>query len=189
MNMGKDEREILRAAIEEEDKPSSVPLFNKYIVPLGSILLLILLVAYFVIGPVHSTIRGQIASSALQDNEYSFGEYLLIFYNDTAFELESIYREFQEVQLVETSVCLQGEVYDNTYGIQNIFRPRIIQATFNSVTFEPCPDNTLVMLHTHPYKSCLASDLDLETFQKNKERSPHLLMLVMCEQRRYTLYD
>lgn len=185
--MNQDEQAILQEALQEQDRPRA-PRFNRFVIPIGSILLLLLLAGYFVFGPIDHTIRGQIASSALKDNEINFGEYLLLFYNGTGAELESIYQEYQEVQLVETSVCLKGFIYNQTYAVQEIFRPRIIMATFNSVTFEPCPQDTIVMLHTHPYKSCLASDQDKETFAKNKENNPDLLMLVMCEERRYTLY-
>ncbi|MCA9478334.1 MAG: hypothetical protein KC535_04255 [Nanoarchaeota archaeon] len=177
----------------EEELPEEhlreVPFFNRFVVPVISVLLLLLLISYFVLGPIHTTIRGQLASSALKNDEYQFGDYLLLFYNDTAGELESIYQTYQEEKLVETSVCLQGLVYNHTYAIQDIYYPKIYSASFSSVTFEPCPKDTVVMLHTHPYKSCLASDQDLKTLEKNKEGSPDLLMLVMCEQRRYTLYD
>ncbi len=187
--MNEDELALLQEAIDEPHQPDKPPFFNRYVVPALSILLLLLLASYFVFGPIEHTIRGQIASSAVENNEFEFGEYLLLFYNDTAQELESIYQEFQEEKVVETSVCLKGVVVNKTYAIQEIFYPTIYEATFKSVRFAPCPKDTIVMLHTHPYKSCLASELDKETFAKNKKNSPDLLMLVMCEQRRYTLYD
>lgn len=186
--MNKDERDILYEVLEEEDK-DKVPFFNRVIVPGLSIIFMLVLAAYFIFGPIDHTIRGQIASNALEDNEINFGEHLLLFYNNTGEELESIYNEFQEEQLVETSVCLKGRIYNNTYAIQEIFYPKIFQATFTSVHFEPCPNDTIIMLHTQPYKSCLASEQDFITFEESKAKNKKLLMLIMCEERRYTLYD
>ena len=81
---------------------------------------ILLLASYFVFGPVHSTIRGQIASSALIDNEYEFGEYLLLFYNNTGNELESIYNEINKLETTEIQE-LKFYDYDEKFRLFALF--------------------------------------------------------------------
>ena len=65
----------------------------------------------------------------------------------------------------------------------------ITYQTYTEVSFKACPDDTLIMLHTHPFKHCEASRTDLNTLRKQKRVNENLLMIVMCEDNRYVIYS
>jgi len=114
-----------------------------------------------------------------------------IFENNTQIILEQIYTQEQEQNLVETSVCLSGYTQDNNskYYISSLFYPEIYEQSFNHVNFESCPNDTLIMLHTHPYKRCLASKTDIKTLNNVKKNSPNTIMIVMCENNKFSVYS
>ncbi len=161
----------------------------RYLWIVVGIFLLFLMTSYFIFAPIAHVVRGQIVSNPLQDSTLFVGEYALHFLNSTSSLLESIYVENQELALVETSVCLQGYVQNKSYFITEIFYPQIYEQTFTHVSFESCPQSTLIMLHTHPFKRCIASDTDKDTYAKKKSINDDLLMLVMCEEQRFSLYS
>lgn len=174
--------------IEVEEKTHSSHL-NKFIIPTISVLLLLLISFYSVFGPVNTNIKGQIESSTLKNNQLLIGNYTLLFKGSSGTVLQEAYYSNQLEREVETSVCLLGTIQNNTYTITELHFPKIFSQSFNQVSFSPCPDDAIIMLHTHPYKSCLASEQDIYTLKKHQKTNPHLLMLVMCEEQRYNLYD
>lgn len=155
----------------------------------GIVLVAIFLASYLTIAPVQHVIRGQLTSNSVQDSSLSLRDISILFMNDTDDILSLIYSTEQEGRSVETSVCLLGEKKDDTYFIDEIYYPQIISQFYNHVSFTACPQETLIMLHTHPYKQCIASDTDINTFENRKERNEDLLMLVMCEENRYAVYS
>jgi len=56
------------------------------------------------------------------------------------------------------------------------------------VALVPCSAETKIMLHSHPYKSCVASDTDINTLAKTKKSNPDFLMVIMCEPARFSVY-
>ncbi len=164
--------------------PFSLPPFWQFIIGLGIIILLIslILVSY----PIDNIIRGQLESTPLQANTLIVDGYEITFSKDVLAHLQEIYSQEQKV---EFSVCLLGKVNNQHYEITSLYQPRMYRQTFNHVSFEPCSQDTIVMLHSHPYKSCVASQTDLQTLQKTKERNPDTLMLVMCEPERFAVYE
>lgn len=130
-------------------------------------------------------ISGQIESNPLVGDVVDVGEFLLIFENGTSDRLQELY--FAE-QAREFAVCLKGDVVDGDYIIDDLYVPEMYEQRFNHVRFEGCDGDSLVLLHTHPYKSCLASDTDLETLQRMREINEDVLMVVMCEPGRFSVY-
>ena len=112
-------------------------------------------------------------------------EFSILFENNTALALESLYLQEQRE---EFSVCLQGTYENKIYTITSLYQPQTYQRTFSHVTFEACSSDTLIMLHSHPYKRCIASQTDLDTLAESKERNSKILMVVMCEPRRFAVY-
>lgn len=168
---------------EQEDKRKRWPWL------IVGALLLVLMTSYFIFAPIDYVVRGRIESSSLDQNVLVVGEYTLVFLNDTQSVLEDLYKQYQRDALLETSVCLLGRADTTTYRITDIFYPQIHSQSFTHVSFSACPPQTLVMMHTHPYSHCLASKTDLDTFEKKKKKSnSQLLMLIMCEESRFSLY-
>ena len=117
-------------------------------------------------------------------------EFTVEFEELVLFELLTLY---YANQAHEFCVCLQVEFDENLflkdkYLVTNLYVPVIYEQSYSHVRFESCSSDTLIMLHTHPYKSCLASNTDLETLEKSQLGNPNLVMLVMCEPGRFSVY-
>ncbi len=182
--------DLQKVANEEYDKE---PEEDKYkwmkivIWLLIGLFLIILISSYvFVTYPISDIIKGRLESTPLNDNKIDLDEFDIVFEEDTLKKLQSIY--FNE-QKFEFSVCLSGNKDNEIYHITDLYQPIMYQQTFNSVTFEPCSEKTLIILHSHPYKSCIASQIDLNMLSRNKERNKDILMVVMCEPERFSVYN
>lgn len=91
-------------------------------------------------------------------------------------------------QELETPLCLQGSRDGSEYNIKSAYIPTMFDRSRTHVTHASCED-TLILFHTHPYKSCLASGTDLNTLSKNQKLDPDIIMIVMCEPNRFSLYS
>lgn len=171
----------------DEDKSSTIlPKIKKAaLLGIGVFIVLLMLSYTFVTFPIGDIIQGKTQSTLLQGNMLILPEFTIIFQNNTSSALESLYLQEQRE---EFSVCLRGTYENNLYSITSLYQPLTYRRTFNQVTFEPCNAQTLIMLHSHPYKRCTASQTDLETLRKSQVENPAILMVVMCEPRRLAVY-
>ena len=55
-------------------------------------------------------------------------------------------------------------------------------------TYNRLSKDDLVDLHTHPFKHCLPSDVDLESFKQFKKMNKDAIMAIMCEKDRFNFY-
>lgn len=185
-----DEKDLLNEVegISEEDligKDDSR--IKKIIAVTGGAILVLLIMSYvFVTYPVSAIIEGKLESELLSEDRLNLESFSIVFVNESYDILLSLY--FKE-RRVEFSVCLLGEKDDDTYYIDSLYQPMMYEQYFNRVVFDPCSENTLVILHTHPYKRCSASRADLRMLEKTKERNPDVLMVVMCESDRFSVYS
>ena len=179
-----DEEELLENFEEDHEVEDSK--FRKVFIFIIGIVMVLLMVSYiFVSFPISDIIRGQVESEPVKNNVIDLGNISIEFIDDALLELQRIYNAQQRV---EFSLCLLGEKEGSKYYIKGLYQPRMFKQTFNQVTFAPCSSETLIMLHSHPYKSCLASPTDLETLKKNKRINKDILMVVMCEPARFSVY-
>lgn|SRR3989338_1482984 len=170
-----------------EDKPLVPPVVKKiFVFIIGIIAILGMVTFIFGTFPIGDIIQGKTQSALLQGNMLILPEFSIVFENNTAQALEELYLEEQQE---EFSLCLQGTVSENRHSITSLYQPVTYRRAFNHVTFESCNANTLIMLHSHPYKRCVASQTDLDTLQKSQKENPQMLMVVMCEQRRFAVYS
>tara|TARA_Y100000034_G_C6688057_1_gene302808 strand:+ start:71 stop:580 length:510 start_codon:yes stop_codon:yes gene_type:complete len=162
----------------EEEKPS---IWYRVIILLMGLFLIFLMISWtFVTYPIGNILEGMLVSEKSVDNTLSFGNITLSFEGNTMDKLKQTYLNNQEK---EFSVCLIG----NGNEIASLYQPKTYSSSFNHVTSEPCSEDTLIMLHSHPYKSCIPSQTDLNTLKKAQERNPKLLMIVMCEPNRFNV--
>lgn len=166
-----------------EKQPSKIK--RIFLLIIGVLLIGLMLSYVFVSFPIGSIIQGRQESTLLENNMLLSEEISLLFINGTADQLEQFYLEEQEV---EWSACLQGEKQESWYIISALYQPEMFSQTFNHVTFAPCSEDSIIFLHSHPYKSCLASDTDLATLEKIQEKSPDTVMVIMCEPKRFSVY-
>ena len=161
------------------------PWWKKVIIITLSILLLALIISYFLVSfPIYSILEGKSESVEISENTITLREFSIIFEGSTYNELKNIYLENLEV---ETSVCLEG-VKSHNYFISEIHEPEIIEQSYDHVSFKPCSADTIVVLHTHPYKRCIASKQDLKMLEGLKEKNEEALIMIMCEPTRFTIY-
>lgn len=159
---------------------------KKYLMLIAATLSILLMISYIYISfPVFGIISGQIESQKINDNVISSRGINIIFQNNT--ELE-VLKTYQENPNVETSLCMIGEIIQNNYYIQQVYQPIIYSQSFRHVTHAPCSQETIAMFHTHPYKSCLASRQDIRTLRQNQQNKPELIMIIMCEPDRFSIY-
>jgi len=107
------------------------------------------------------------------------------FENDT---YEIIVELYNEDLATEFKVCLLG-YYDEEYYVTDVYQPVIYSQSFNQVVSEACPSDTLIALHSHPYRHCIASEQDLENLEKAQEVNPNALIGIMCEEERFNFYS
>lgn len=94
-------------------------------------------------------------------------------------------------QQKEIKICLIGEKKDSNYYIVNLYLPEIHSHSFNQVRADLCSKETIIDLHTHPYRSCIFSDVDVGALKTVKEINPDTFMGLMCERDRFNFmgYD
>lgn len=175
--------EILQEALQDDNQKP--PWWKRPAVNLFSLLLVILMLSFvFVTYPIDSIIRGRWASSPLTNNRIVTEKYTITFDENVILSLQKAY--FSE-QKVEWTACLQGTKKGNQYYITTWYPPKQFLQTYNHVRFEPCVDS-LIMLHSHPYKNCQASPTDLQTLKETRILEPDTVMLIMCEPDRMAIY-
>ncbi len=176
---------------EPEEKPSKL---KKIWLIVVSIFLVLLMISFiFVTFPIGDIIQGKVESNLLKGKVIDLDDFKIYFENDTEDVLKSYYLAEQEVEI---SLCLEGyrendrhmTSFDD-YFITSLYKPKVFSSAYNHVSFEPCSANTVLILHTHPYKRCVASDTDLDTLEKSKLNNEDVLMVVMCEPDRFSVYS
>ena len=156
-----------------------------------SLLMAIMFVMWIFAGfPIGGIIRGQLESTPLDAGVLKLENFTVEFEPEVLSELLGLYYANQKT---EFSVCLSGKYDSNLllkdkYLIDSLYVPVTYAQSYSHVQFESCNSDTLIMLHTHPYKSCLASETDLNTLASSQQRNPDMVMLVMCEPSRFSVY-
>jgi len=166
-----------------EDRSS----FGKALIVIGGIVLVLLMFSFALVSyPVGDFILGRLQSSEFQGTVLTLGDLRVEFDQTTYAELQGMYFDNQKT---EFSVCLIGEKKGDTYKISSLYVPLTFEQSFSHVRHEPCNAETIILLHTHPYRSCRASAVDIDTLERTKLRNPDVLMAVMCEPQRVSLYQ
>jgi proteasome lid subunit RPN8/RPN11 len=176
-----DERDLLK----EETKKLS-PLSRKIIFGfIGLLIVFLFLSLIYLQYPLFNVIQGQIESRSPNDNVLLLKGFNITFTDEA---MNSLQNSFSINQEVETSKCLKGTIQNGNYFITEVYTPKIYDQSFRHVTSEPCSNDTLIMFHTHPYKSCVASTTDLNTLKNTQMNNPDIIMIIMCAPSRFSTY-
>lgn len=172
---------------ETEEKQEKPPIFKKVLLGAFTIIVILMLIFYFMTTPLmQGIIIGLFESSTVDRNAADIGQGKMLFFeNNTHDLLMGIYDRNPER---EFKVCLMGEINDGNYFVNEVFEPKMIYQDADKVVAEPCPDETLVSLHSHPFRQCLPSETDLRNFEALKKVNNNTLMAVMCERGRFNFY-
>lgn len=180
----------LKEITEEDllkDEPILSPKVKRIFVIFASLIMIFLIASFIYIKfPIFGVLLGQTQSRPLQGNVLSL-KGVNVYLEGNSFD--EIINTYNNNPSVETSLCLEGESRGNEYFISNAYEPKIISQSYTHVTHESCSVDTIILFHTHPYKSCLASDMDLNTLERNQISKPETIMIIMCEPNRFSLYN
>jgi hypothetical protein len=170
---------------ENKEINEGAPILKRFMIIIMAIFLLFLVTSYILLGYPVFPILESLSESNLADNKTIFlEEFSIIFLGDTYRSLQSYYNQDLSVEMV---VCLKGNI-NGDYIINEVYQPNIIEQTFNHVTFMPCSEDTIILLHSHPFRHCIASQQDLFTLDSIKEKNSNSLMVIMCESDRFSIY-
>jgi len=160
---------------------------KRFLVISISLFLITLILSYFLISyPIYPILESLFESKTIDNNRIILDNNTsLTFINNTYNILKNLYYENQSVEFVS---CLLGSKNGKEYKINYLIIPSIIDQSFNHVQFEKCPPDTLAIIHSHPFRRCIASEQDLVTLEELKERNHDILMVIMCEPGRFTIY-
>jgi hypothetical protein len=150
---------------------------------LAVFLILLMLSFLYLSYPVYSYVLGLAGSSKLSGNDVLFRNSVLVsFDDDTLSFLQDLYDPFGD----ERAVCLTGSISGNNYVVSNFYEPVVFDSSWNFVSHSPCLDDTIIMLHTHPFSRCEPSRTDRVTLARSKINNPGVIMLVMCGSERFS---
>ena len=172
------EEEITFTGIEAEEKP----LWKRIALALLGLFLLFLLLGYFLLplDTLASLLESEEVENGLVEQDVS------VSFENGSYEV--LLEKYQSYLTEEFKVCLFGE-YDGVYHITSVFDVVMHEQAFDHVVSEACPEETLIALHSHPYRQCLASAQDLKTLEKAQEVNPQALIGIMCEPERFSFYS
>lgn len=168
----------------EEEKPSII---KKMIIIFIGLFLLLLIVTYFIISPnVLSLLTGFLQSSKLNNSMIIIDNNTKLMFNNSS--LETLNELYAKNLNHEFKVCLKGKKIDNTYFIEETIQPKTYLQQYNKVIADACTDEHIVDLHTHPFRQCLPSEIDLRNFKEFKKKNKDALLAIMCEKNRFNFY-
>ncbi len=126
------------------------------------------------------------ASKTVFDNTIKLNNITIVFKDNNYETLRNYYFAHQ---LTEFKLCLTGTIANNTYEVTNMYAPRIIFASPTSVHSTICNQETIIDLHSHPFKECRASEQDSISYRYYKRNNPNVLAAVMCDSDRFGFYS
>lgn len=170
----------------EEAKPSVVA---KILLGIVAVFLIFLIVSYVLVDPsVLDIFEGLVESERLNVTtmEVVMRDGRVVRFEREAYnQLTSVYLENERH---EFKACLGGEVDGASYVIKKVVIPETIEQSVFHVRAVECPSEALVVLHSHPYKRCVASAQDVNNLRAFQERNADAVMMVMCETDRFSIY-
>ena len=180
-----DINEIKDIEIIKDEKPSVI---KKIFIIIIAVFLIILVITFLLTNSlIRSIFTGLIESSKIKIDTVKINSTnKLLFLSNTYDELLDIYDNNPEK---EFKVCLKGNIDNGDYFINEIYIPETYLQTHSQVIAEPCPDDSIVDMHSHPLKHCIPSEQDFKSFSSFKEISNNAIMAVMCERGRFNFYQ
>lgn len=170
------------AGIDPKELEKEIPesKFRPYIIGAIGLALLILTVSWV----FSDFLQSHVESEPVRGSVLTFGKTQVIFQNSALAVLQN---EFVQNQHREIKACLFGSIDGETYRVERVSFPKIIQANVAHIVSVPCPDDIIMDAHSHPIDECLASDQDISVLRVLQAKNPRIRMLVMCGQERFAL--
>ena len=171
--------------VEEINEDVPNPILKKIISIIILVFLLSLVVSYLLLGyPLSSILASNYESKIIKENTLNYGNVSIFFLEDSYLILKNHYLENEAVEI---AACLKG-YKDTNYFIEEIYFPKVVAQSVNQIIFNECSSNTMIILHSHPYKKCIASKQDILTLSEQKHKNNESLMIVMCSPNQFNIY-
>ena len=160
---------------------------KKILAIITGIFIAVLIISFvFVNFPIADILAGRSESKIISNNTINLGNFSIVLENGTYDELRLLYFDNPKTEI---AACLIGKKEGSFYLIESLYIPKIYSKTFSEVIFGPCSNSTIIMLHSHPYQHCIASDTDINTLNQTKQENPNIIMVIMCEAKRFAVYS
>ncbi len=184
MDIEDDLREISENEFEEK-KPENKKI-KRLLLVAASIFLVILIVTYIVPGNIFYILEGRIVSEKLTDFSVNLKNSGKVVFEKSAYEkLRWLY--FSE-QRNEFKACLLGKKEGKDYFVSDLYLPKTFGQGVSHVSAELCNKETIISLHTHPYKRCIFSEQDIKSYEAVRQVNPDAIIGLMCEADRFGFY-
>ncbi len=208
-----DEEDKIHVSIQNDaqndisEESTTVRYLKRAFLFIVGLFLVYLSLTYLGVGPYMLQIfEGQIVSREVNENfTVSIGNQTTIIFEEELYnELLQYYVAHQRyefaacffgnrtetrAQITETTTETNNEATtEKIYLLTTMEIPHMYSQSVHRVTSTGCPVETLVSLHTHPYKHCLFSEQDINSFFIFQQRAPNGLYALMCEEDRFTFY-
>ena len=102
---------------------------------------------------------------------------------------DSLLQAYFKEQRYEFKACLQGAKHDGDYAVDAIYFPELISQTHTSVVAPLCDERTIIDLHTHPYNSCIFSEVDVNSIKSVRKINADAIVALMCAPDRFNIYE
>ncbi len=179
MSAERAERELLRPVEDHELYGKSN--FWKHFWKAISALMLIIILSYMLTNySVRTILAGKMDSDVVSEGVLESEYGIVIFTNGVYAELRDLYHANEK----EFKACVLGEYLDGQYILDELFLPKMHFQDYDQVISSPCPERTLIDLHSHPQQHCTFSEVDLNGFTPIEENT---LLGVMCSDDRFIL--
>lgn len=162
--------------MEEPEEDSRAKKISKIIIAL----LLMSMLAYLVVP--YDVLFSLLGSNKIKGSELILTNKTIMFKPDVLGGLREFYLENQ---MTEISICLTGYVKENEYRITGFYPPKAFFKTPISIMSEHCSNETIITLHTHPFRSCLFSYQDIVSHNSYKRTNQKAIAAVMCDVDRF----
>ncbi len=173
--------------LEQEEESKIKKAIRRVFITTLALILLVMILTYFLGFEVYPYLRGKAVSERINEDY----EVLLknggriIFNPDVYAQLKSLYLGQQQHEI---KVCLEGEKRGDNYYINSLRVPEISSQSVVHVSAELCDKKTIIPLHSHPYKSCLFSEQDINSYEAVKRINPNAIIGLMCEIDGFSFY-
>jgi proteasome lid subunit RPN8/RPN11 len=170
--------------MEEEQDIEELPRKRWFVIVMALALIFLMVSFTLTSGSVREVILSLAESATIEDGLVE-QDVTVYFENESYEHLLHLYNENLDQ---EFKACLQGW-YEGVYSVTAIYEPVMYFQSWNQVISEACPSDTLIALHSHPYRRCTASAQDLANLEVAQEANPTALMGIMCEDDRFHFYQ
>ena len=168
--------------VEERERKKRI---KKYITLPLTIFLLILLIVYLFPGDLLQIIESSFVSNKLNNFEIQFQSGEVVFKKEIYEELKGYYLKNQKREI---KVCLIGEKLGEIYHVKKLIIPLVLDSSVTHIKTQQCPIETLISLHSHPFKRCIFSEQDIKYYGHLKERNKDAIIGVMCDINQFGFY-